>query len=70
VRDLAKYYRIDPAMRVAKQAEWNQPVRWPLAVMGLALVLLCGLAVRAYRVRQRATALPRAGAAVATNPGT
>jgi hypothetical protein len=43
VRDLAKYYRIDPAMRVAKQAEWNHPVRWPLALIALALALLVGL---------------------------
>ena len=40
VRDLAKYYRVDPALRVAKQAEWNHPVRWPLAVIAAVLLLL------------------------------
>ena len=39
VRDLAKYYRIDPALRVARQAEWNQPVRWPLALIALGVGL-------------------------------
>ena len=64
VRDLAKYYRIDPAMRVAKQAEWNHPVRWPLALIVLALALMVGLAWRGYRVRQLATAKPKAGSTV------
>ena len=30
------YCRIDPQLRVAEQAEWNQPVRWPLALIALA----------------------------------
>jgi hypothetical protein len=30
-----KYYRIDRGAR-GKQAEWNQPVRWPLALLALA----------------------------------
>ena len=68
VRDLAKYYRIDPAMRVAKQAEWNHPVRWPLALIVLALALLVGLAWRGYRVRQLATAKPKNAGTVATAP--
>ena len=65
VRDLAKYYRIDPALRVARQAEWNQPVRWPLAVIAAVLLALLALAWRSYRARQRATARPArlAGAA-------
>ena len=58
VRDLAKYYRIDPAVRVAKQAEWNRPVRWPLAVIAAALLALVAAAWQSYRARQRVTARP------------
>ena len=59
VRDLAKYYRIDPALRVARQAEWNQPVRWPLALIALALIAMVLAAWRGYRARQQATAKPK-----------
>jgi hypothetical protein len=58
-------------MRVAKQAEWNHPVRWPLVLIALALALMVGLAWRGYRVRQLATAKPKNAVAVAaasTNP--
>ena len=36
IRDMAKYYRVDPALRAQRQAEWNQPVRWPLALLAAA----------------------------------
>ena len=65
VRDLAKYYRIDPALRVARQAEWNQPVRWPLALIALALIAMVLAAWRGYRARQQATAKPKNAAPVA-----
>jgi ABC-type transport system substrate-binding protein len=45
-----KYKRIDTALRVARQAEWNRPVRWPLAL--LVVVVAFGsipAAVRMYR---------------------
>ena len=56
VRNLLQYIRIDPALRVAKQAEWNQP-RW-----GWLVALLIGLGFgvwgirRAWRAYQAATA--------------
>ena len=56
IRDLAKYYRIDPAMRVAKQAEWNHPVWWPLVALIAAALALVWAARRGYRARQEATA--------------
>ena len=56
IRDMAKYYRVDPALRAAKQAEWNAPVRWPLAVIGLALLAAGWGARRSYRARETATA--------------
>ena len=65
IRDMAKYYRVDPAVRVAKQAEWNRPVWWPAVLMVLAAVALGWIAVHAYGARQRATARPGARSAAA-----
>ncbi len=56
IRDMAKYYRVDAAQRVARQAQWNQATWWPLvAMVALALGLAWG-ARRAYQRRQDATA--------------
>lgn len=57
IRDLAKYYRVDPALRARRQAEWNQPTWWPMVVLVAVLLALVGLARRSYRARQQATAL-------------
>jgi ABC-type transport system substrate-binding protein len=58
IRDMAKYYRVDPQLRVARQAEWNRPTWWPIVLL-LALALgLVAVARRGYQARQRATALP------------
>ena len=47
-----KYRRIDPARRAALQAEWNRPVRWPV-ILFLVLILLVVLpAFIGYRRRQ------------------
>ena len=60
VRDMAQYYRIDPALRARKLAEWNPPRLWPLALLA-ALALLrrrrAGAAIR----RARARDAPRRG---------
>ncbi|MFO1270144.1 MAG: ABC transporter substrate-binding protein [Rubrivivax sp.] len=56
IRDMAKYYRVDPALRVAKQAEWNHPVRWPLALLAAAVLALAWVARRSFRARETATA--------------
>jgi ABC-type transport system substrate-binding protein len=62
IRDMAKYYRVDPQLRVARQAEWNRPTWWPVVLL-LALVLaVVWAARRSYLARQRATAAPAAGA--------
>jgi hypothetical protein len=45
VRDMARYYRLDPALRAQKLAEWNRPTWWP----PLALVAL--VAAVAWRAR-------------------
>ncbi len=56
IRDMAKYYRVDPKLRAAKQAEWNAPVRWPLVLAALALLLLIWAGRRSVRARETATA--------------
>lgn len=56
IRDMAKYYRVDPAVRAQKQAEWNHPVAWPLALLGLALALLVWVGRRSFKARENATA--------------
>ena len=56
IRDMAKYYRVDAATRAAKQAEWNAPVRWPLALLGLALLGAVWWARRSFKARETATA--------------
>ena len=56
IRDMAKYYRVDAATRAARQAEWNAPVRWPLALGALALLAAVWLARRSFKARETATA--------------
>jgi ABC-type transport system substrate-binding protein len=51
-----KYQRVDGADRAARQQEWNQPVRWPLALLLLGLAGLLVPAVRAHRRRERQSA--------------
>lgn len=61
IRDMAQYYRLDPELRARKQAEWNHPVRWPLALLALAALAAALAARRSYKARETATA--RAGRA-------
>ncbi len=56
IRDMARYYRLDPALRTAKQAEWNAPVYWPLALLALALAAVLWGARVSFRRRESATA--------------
>jgi ABC-type transport system substrate-binding protein len=69
IRDMAKYYRVDPALRVAKQAEWNKPVWWPMVVLLLLVLAMVWAARRGYRRRQRATATPTDAPGLAAAPG-
>jgi oligopeptide transport system substrate-binding protein len=59
-RNSLKYYRLDPAARAAKRAEWNRPVLWPLLLAVAVLVLGCVPALLAYLRRERAAARPAA----------
>ena len=55
VRNTLKYQRIDLARRDMARAEWNRPVVWPLALVGLLFVAIVAPAVVHYRRRERAT---------------
>ncbi|MCX2981033.1 peptide ABC transporter substrate-binding protein [Halieaceae bacterium IMCC14734] len=50
-----KYLRIDDELRLSRQAQWNQPVVWPLWIVLGLLVAVMIPAVTAYRRRQRKT---------------
>jgi ABC-type transport system substrate-binding protein len=56
IRDMAKYYRVDPAVRAQKQAEWNRPVMWPVALIVAALLALVWVGRRSWQRREQATA--------------
>jgi ABC-type transport system substrate-binding protein len=51
-----KYKRVDPQLRAERRAEWNQPVRWPLAVIAILLLVSVAPAWFAYRRRERGAA--------------
>jgi ABC-type transport system substrate-binding protein len=55
-----KYLRIDADRRAAQRSHWNQPVRWPLALLLLVLLFSVALARRAWR--RRDLRLGRSGA--------
>ncbi len=59
IRDMAKYYRVDTALRAQRQAEWNAPVRWPMALLGLGLLVALWGARRSFKARETATARRR-----------
>lgn len=50
-----KYLRLDPERRAQKQAQWNDPVTWPLFAGGLLLAAMILPGVTAYRRRQNQT---------------
>ena len=56
IRDPARYYRIDPALRVKKLAEWNKPAYWPLALLAVLAFAAAWAGWRGFRRRERATA--------------
>lgn len=63
IRDMAKYYRLDPAERAAKWAAWNRPVYWPLALLAAGAALLAWRLYTQLRRRERATGRAAAGGA-------
>ncbi|MCK9261622.1 MAG: ABC transporter substrate-binding protein [Azoarcus sp.] len=57
VRNTLKYQRVDVAAREKARAQWNRPVRWPLAVVGLLLLMVILPAFLHWRRHERATAV-------------
>ena len=55
-RNGLKFYRLDPALRELKRAEWNRRVVWPLLVVFALLVLGTLPALRTWRARELARA--------------
>jgi len=56
IKDYLEYVRIDPEQRAATMAQWNQPIGWPLWLLGAGLALAVTPAVVAWRRRERMTA--------------
>jgi len=56
-----KYLDVDLAARARSQREWNRPVWWPLALLGLALLVVTVPGYRAYRARQRRSVVGEEG---------
>ncbi len=56
VRDHGRYVRLDVAERVKRHREWNEPVWWPIGLMGVAVVALIVVAARSLRRRERMNA--------------
>jgi oligopeptide transport system substrate-binding protein len=48
-----KYRRIEPQLRAQLQAQWNKPVRWPLGLLAVSLLLVLIPAWIGYQRRQR-----------------
>ena len=55
-RNGLKFYRLDPALREEKRAEWNRPVVWPLLLLLALLVVGTLPALRSWRARELARA--------------
>ena len=55
IRNHIAYLRLDPALRARKIAQWNQPLRWPLLLITLALLAAILPAWFVWRRRERET---------------
>lgn len=53
------YRRIDPGQRAASRKKWNQPVIWPVVLVGVVLLLSLIPAVISYRRKEKMTGRER-----------
>jgi ABC-type transport system substrate-binding protein len=56
IRDHGKYLRLDVNERVARLAEWNRPVWWPVVLGGAGLLALVAFGWRQLKRRDRTNA--------------
>jgi oligopeptide transport system substrate-binding protein len=56
-----KYFRIDGSLRAEKRREWNAPVLWPVALLGILLLASLIPAVVVYRHRERSAGITSPG---------
>jgi oligopeptide transport system substrate-binding protein len=56
-----KYFRIDGSLRAQKRREWNEPVLWPLVLVGTLLLASLVPAVMVYRQRERSAGITSGG---------
>ena len=56
VLDRLLYMKVDPTLRTAKIAEWNNPIWWPIVLIVLALLAAVVPAFRTWKRRERENA--------------
>ena len=56
VNDRLMFMKVDPALRAAKIAQWNNPVWWPIVVIVMVLIAAVIPAFRTWKRRERENA--------------
>ena len=56
VRDHGRYLRLDVAERQQRQAQWNQPVWWPVILGLIGLAAVVAWLIHSLKRRERMTA--------------
>ena len=56
VLDRLMYMKVDPTLRAAKIAQWNNPIWWPVSLIVLALIAAVIPAFRTWKRRERENA--------------